>query len=118
MREGGREGGREGERERDLSQKTINKRLGSSWQECPKCSKSYTRLDTHLRRSATCRILPHPPSSTPRPTSSSESSTSAASGVQQGSSTLAAVATSYTNTLAYPLALQQKLSHVHRVGTL
>ena len=44
-----------------LAPKTLKKSQPRKKTKCPKCSKSFWRLDTHLRRSAVCRsILPSP----------------------------------------------------------
>ncbi len=46
-----------------LAKKTIEKKAkkGGSRQRCPKCHKCFLRLDTHLKRSATCRSLVEAP---------------------------------------------------------
>ena len=44
-----------------LAPKTLKKSQPRKKTKCPKCSKSFWRLDTHLRRSGVCRsILPSP----------------------------------------------------------
>ena len=60
-----------------LSKKTLSKRAKSSsckFKFCPRCHKSFSRLDTHLRPSATCRSVPCPISVHSMPHSTSESS--------------------------------------------
>jgi len=38
-----------------LSRKTIENKTKKSGKRCPKCHKCFLRLDTHLRRSTSCR---------------------------------------------------------------
>ena len=47
-----------------LAQKTLKKRSMESGKKakCPKCNRSFARLDTHLKRSATCREIATQPS--------------------------------------------------------
>ena len=45
-----------------LAPKTLKKSQRRKKTKCPKCSKSFWRLDTHLRRSAVCRSIPPAPS--------------------------------------------------------
>ena len=54
-----------------LSQKTLEKKNNKQKKStCPKCGKSFLRLDTHIQKSATCRNAPThstPPTSTEQP---------------------------------------------------
>ena len=45
-----------------LAPKTLKKSQPRKKTKCSKCSKSFWRLDTHLRRSAVCRFIPPSPS--------------------------------------------------------
>ena len=43
-----------------LSQKTLAKRSKAGKKTCSQCGKKFIRLDTHLKNSSTCRIIPTP----------------------------------------------------------
>ena len=48
-----------------LSQKTLAKREKTRKSSCPNCGKSFLRLETHLRNSATCKSISQISQSTP-----------------------------------------------------
>ena len=48
-----------------LSEKTKSKVKAAGYKSCPNCHKRFRRLDTHLRNSATCKVLPSLPPSLP-----------------------------------------------------
>ena len=41
-----------------LSQKTLEKATKKTRKMCPRCHKSFLRLDTHMKNSASCRTFP------------------------------------------------------------
>ena len=54
-----------------LSLKTTNKRANTKKQQCPNCGKCFKSLDTHMRVSATCRLVPSTAPTISEPTTSS-----------------------------------------------
>ena len=53
-----------------LSQKTLAKRNKAGKKMCPQCGRKFARLDTHLKGSSTCTIIPTPMSPVVRLSSS------------------------------------------------